>query len=533
MSQTYLRGFTADEPSTPDASGFVERPYQRNARIAVESALGDMDAVIVEMATGLGKTEIFTQLMSRWEKGRCLVIAPQITLVAQAAHKIAQRTGVHPGIEQAHNWSDESTWSRSPFVVASKDTLVRGRYKRIKDVGLVVVDEAHLSITKSWANLLDHFMAQGAKVLGVTATAKRHDRKSMANLYEGCVYQYGIVDGIRDGWLVNAQARCIRLQSLNLSEVGMSSTTMGRDFSQIDLSEQLEKYETIYEIAEIAARETRGLKTAIYCASVAEAQMVSERLSDSYGIKSAWICADTNRCSPEQRHNALKSFTKDPDGVTHLCNVGILTTGWDFPGLQCIIMARPTRSKMLYTQIFGRGTRPLEGTVDFAGSTSESRCDAIANSSKPFFKMIDLVDVTLAHKIMTSPDVMGGTWGVDVVARAKENLAEKGEVVEIDEALRAAQKQLQLEREQKEREERARIAARAEYRSQSVDPFGNSPEGEVKTKSKRGARFPFGRFCGELVRDTPTWYLRGCMEGKPRIRAAWLWKSISKELESR
>ena len=308
---------------------------------------------------------------------------------------------------------------------------------------------------------------------------------------------------------------------------------MGRDFSQIDLSQQLEKYETIYEIAEVAARETRGLKTAIYCASVAEAQMVSERLSDSYGIKSAWICADTNRCSPEQRHNALKSFTKDPDGVTHLCNVGILTTGWDFPGLQCIIMARPTRSKMLYTQIFGRGTRPLEGTVDFAGSTSDSRCDAIANSSKPFFKMIDLVDVTLAHKIMTSPDVMGGTWGVDVVARAKENLAEKGEAVEIDDALKAAQKQLQLEQEQKAREERARIAARAEYRSQSVDPFGNTPEGEVKTKSKRGARFPFGRFCGELVRDTPTWYLRGCMEGKPRIRAAWLWKSISTELESR
>ena len=99
---------------------------------------------------------------------------------------------------------------------------------------------------------------------------------------------------------------------------------------------------------------------------------------------------------------------------------------------------------MLYTQIFGRGTRPLEGTVDFAGSTADTRCDAIANGSKPFFKMIDLVDVTLAHKIMTSPDVMGGTWGVDVVARAKESLAEKDEVVEIDEALRAAQKQLQL-----------------------------------------------------------------------------------------
>jgi len=134
---------------------------------------------------------------------------------------------------------------------------------------------------------------------------------------------------------------------------------------------------------------------------------------------------------------------------------------------------------------------------------------------------------------MTSPDVMGGTWGVDVIERAKENLAEKEEVVEIDEALKAAQKQLQLEQEQRAREERARVAAQAQYRSRSVDPFGDTPEGEVKTQSRRGARFPFGRFRGELVRDTPTWYLRGCMDGKPRIRAAWLWKSISTELGNR
>jgi hypothetical protein len=147
--------------------------------------------------------------------------------------------------------------------------------------------------------------------------------------------------------------------------------------------------------------------------------------------------------------------------------------------------------------------------------------------------MIDLVDVTLAHKIMTSPDVMSGTWGIETVEKAKEALVESDEAVEIDEALRAAQKQLQLEQEQKAREERARVAAEALYKSRSVDPFGDTPEGDVKTKNKRGARFPFGRFRGELVRDTPTWYLRGCMDGKPQVTATWLWKSISRELESR
>ena len=107
------------------ASGFVERPYQQDARIAVQSAFETVDSTIIEMATGLGKTEIFTQLMSQWEHGRCLVIAPQITLVSQAAKKIQKRTGILPGIEQAHNWSDETPWGRSKFVVASKDTLSR------------------------------------------------------------------------------------------------------------------------------------------------------------------------------------------------------------------------------------------------------------------------------------------------------------------------------------------------------------------------------------------------------------------------
>ena len=61
-------------------NSFQERPYQVEAREAIEKAFEEQDAIIVEMATGLGKTEIFTQLIKQWEIGRCLVIAPQITL---------------------------------------------------------------------------------------------------------------------------------------------------------------------------------------------------------------------------------------------------------------------------------------------------------------------------------------------------------------------------------------------------------------------------------------------------------------------
>ena len=109
---------------------FVERPYQADAREAVENNFADHQALLIELATGLGKTEIFTQIMKGWEDGRCLVIAPYITLISQAAKKIYIRTGIEPAIEQAENWSTETPWGRSDFIVASKDTLISGMPKR-------------------------------------------------------------------------------------------------------------------------------------------------------------------------------------------------------------------------------------------------------------------------------------------------------------------------------------------------------------------------------------------------------------------
>ena len=519
----------------PPKAVFKERPYQQEAREAVQEAFKTMDSCIIELATGLGKTEIFTQIMDQWTDGRCLVIAPQITLVAQAASKVELRTGERPGIEQASLWSDETPWGRSKFVVASKDTLVRGRYERIRDVGLVVVDECHLSITESWAKLLMHFMEDGAKVIGVTATAKRHDKRSMRNVYQGCAYQYGIVDAIKDGWLVSAETKCIRIESLDLSMVGSTNTTMGRDFIQKELNHQLEDLETVYEISSVVARETRDKKTAIYCASVEEARLVAERLKDSYGINASWICSDTSRCPAEQRRSALESFAKDPKGISHLCNVGILTTGWDFPALEAIVMARPTKSKPLYTQIFGRGTRPLAGIVDFEGSTPESRRAAIAASAKPKFLMIDLVDATMAHKIVTSPDVMAGEWGMEVTERVKEKLLENEAAAELDEVMLDAVRELSDEKERKEREKRKRIAAEALYSYQDVDPFyGRVGAIKKRPKKEAGARFPFGRFRGILVKNVDTWYLKSAIyNNKPRLTVGWLRGAVLKELKRR
>ena len=472
---------------------FHLRPYQSDCLESIRFGHQEHNAICVELATGLGKTVIFTRYAAMHreyapERNRVMVIAPQITLVSQAAAKLQKETGEWPEIEQGDNWSNEGQY-RGDFVVASKQSLASNdRYKRFQDIGLVIIDECHYAATESYAQILKHFTDGGAQVLGVSATLRRHDNRAMGQLFEECVFQYGISDAISEGWLVPIKATVKQLDKLDLSKVETGITQFGKDFNQKQLSEKLENPEVIYEIAEATAEETRGQKTVLFCASVEEARAVSDLLNDQHKIKSAWICAD-GRCPKQQRQEAMESFTKGD--VTHLANVGILTTGWDFPQLENIIMARPTRSKPLFTQMLGRVTRPLEGVVDFEGSTSITRQEAIRTSSKPVGRVIDLVDNSLSHKIVTAGDVLGGRWSLlsdeQIICRfcreefssrvllsvhvSEEHAEEAMEAQAKDaEEIRAENKAL----EKALREQRARVKAEAKFRDQQVNVFGGA-----------------------------------------------------------
>lgn len=522
----------------PAQMTFSLRHYQSDCIRAIFEAWLRCDSVLVELATGLGKTEIFTEIARTWEQGRVLVVCPLIQLIGQASKKITKRTGVTPGIEQADQFANNHEWCYDSFIVASKQTLCKQskrtgkrRFEKFENIGLVIVDEAHLSITDEYLALLDFFRQQGAKVLGVTATAKRHDKRAMGIFYKECPYQYGIANAVDDGWLVPAVTDCVQLKTLDLSDVKTVTTTHGKDFNEKELNSKLEAAETVYEIAEVTARESGRMKTAVYCSSVMEAQLVAERLADNYGLKADWICADQRKCTDQRRQEVMASFQGDPNGIQILCNVGILTIGWDFPGLEHIVMARPTKSLPLYTQIFGRGTRPLEGVVDFDGSTPELRKAAIAASLKPHFRVTDLVDASMEHKIVTSVDVLGGKYSIEVVERVKK--AAQNGAVQIDQALLEEQRRLEQEREEEERRKRALIQAKADYAKVRVDPFDSHSrmKGGV-AKKERGARFLFGQYKGRLVSDVPTGYLKYALEKFDKL-PAWLSGAISDELHMR
>ncbi|MGL4513847.1 MAG: DEAD/DEAH box helicase [Lacipirellulaceae bacterium] len=504
------------------------RDYQIETIDRTLAAWDEHDSVMVVLPTGCGKTEVFCEIARRWDLGRTLIVAPQIELVDQAARKIHQRTGTRPGVEQGGRRSNESNlFYRSPYVCASKQTLCgpSKRYSRLGEVGLVIVDECHLAATKAYAEMLEHFRSRGAKVLGVTATPKRHDQVAMGTLFECCPYEMYVADAVRLGWLVGPRASCAQIKSLDLSQVASNRD----DFKESELARAMEEEKVIFEVAEITASESvedgRVLKTVVYCASVKEAQAVASRLMDAHGLVAEFVCADRELCSDRRRAEVLDQFAR-PDGVVQVvCNVGILTTGWDFPGLEHVVMARPTKSLALYTQILGRGTRPLPGVVDFAGSTPESRRERIAASAKPTFKVTDLADNSLEHKLVGVIDVLGGR--MELPESGKPSEAQRAELAARQAALEAMRQGTAFNveallsesraaelkaTEERERRRRAAIASRAEYKRVDVDVLSPDQAGVARKRSSINYPLPFGKYKGRAIADVPTAYLQWASE---------------------
>lgn len=539
---------------------FTLRDYQTESVAAVQQELDTTGSTLLVLATGLGKTIVFAELANHYWNNlglRTMVVAPKNVLVDQAAEKIYKRTGCRPAIERAQERSNESEWGQSPFVVASAQTLTMAnkrtgikRFRKFTNIGLLVIDEAHERLTPPTIEMVDHFKQRGGKVLAVTATPKRLDGVGMKNIVESVAYTMGILDGINQGWLVCPKPNIIQIHSLDLKAVRTHGSK--GDFVEAELQKVMEEERVTYEIAEVVARESEGLKTAVFCASVAQAKKVAELLADNYGLRTGWICSDKQLCSDDQRTDVMHSFTEVADGIQIVCNVGILTTGWDFAGLQHIVMARPTKSSALYEQVMGRGTRPLPGVVDFDDSTAELRLAAISASEKPHFKMTDLVDNSIRHKLISSLDVLGGHAPKEVVEKAKDLAADESLGRTFAELMAQAQAQVEAEEREKrrleeeakrraqdrERERLARYKGQAEYSTHTVDPFDPMQRGAGKRLGDRSkVTMPWGKHKGKNLSDIGDRTLEFYVEkdGQPDFwrLSPWLKAAIQHELSNR
>ena len=451
------------------------RPYQIEAIDSTLEAWRHDQALLGVAATGLGKTVLFASILAR-HPGRTIVVAHREELIFQAAKTIRSVTGLDPDIEMAELKANEHGLHGKARVIIStiqtqKAGANGGRMTRFdpSEFGLLVVDEAHHAVASSYRKVIEHYRAnKNLRVLGVTATPDRADETALGRVFDSVAFEYDIRFGISDGWLVPVYQNMVHVDGLDLSAV---RTTAG-DLNGADLARVMEYERNLLEIASPTIELTDGRKTLIFAASLAHAERLCEILNRYKSGCARWVHGKTPK---EDRRQLLQDYAKRQ--FQFLVNVGVATEGFDDPSIEVVVMARPTKSRALYAQMIGRGTRPLPGVVDdpdMFGSALMRR-DAIAASAKTQIEVIDFVGNSGRHKLVSSADILGGNYADEVIERARESVqSSPGTSTDMLQALSAAEKELQEEREAVKRAEaakRARLIASAKYRTTAIDPF--------------------------------------------------------------
>lgn len=459
------------------------RPYQWEAVFSTEEMLRYSYSALIVMATGTGKTPTLATIAGRWQNGRVLFLAHRDELIQQAVRQIHKWTGTWPAIEQSSQFSDESSdWGRCQIVVASVQSLHERRLTpdRFNGIGLVIGDEGHHAAenSKTWGRIFSSLQGKNPNTRFILATATPDRADGAKLLADKFSYKLPMCDALHEGWLVPIKNRIIVVRSLDLSVVGKS----GADLNKEQLSEQLEAERPSYEIA-ASTIQIAGTKQVLgFTASVRQAELLSNICNSLRANSSAWVCGDANLFPKTTRRLIIERYQNKE--IQFLWNCGIFTEGTDLPGVELLCMARPTSSTALYQQMLGRALRPLDGTVDDpALTTPELRQAAIAASAKPCAEVIDYVDNSRRHDLVSvcSPGVLGGRFSEAEIEEARKEIEERTargeEEVDAERALAEARRRLEEEEERRRQQLREQVEVNVNYALIECDPFDQSEKG--------------------------------------------------------
>jgi len=402
------------------------RDYQR---VAVSQVLGAVQAgrrrMYLQMATGTGKTITAAGVIAKlWSVGlirRALFLVDRDALAVQTVKKFKTHLGDNFNIERATGGKEDK--HRDILITTIQHLAVRSKYLNYAPdhFNLVILDECHRSYFGDWYGVLDHFAKGGAILLGLTATPADKETVNTDRFftdpgqYRGPIYRYTIRQAETNPEVPEWErlAACIHHKfHTNVDLEGVHD--MGFDFEPEQLGRAVDVPERNKLIAEkyfevIGTREP--VKTMVFAASIAHAKNLRYALIEEYNRQNKlppndasaekFIVAVHNEMpgarelieefqkvtDSAERKAIIEQAHKDPNMKPRpivLVGVGMLDTGIDAPDVEVLLMARPTKSKVLYVQMKGRGTRKCRET------------------GKEFYKLVDFVDITRLEPAITN-----------------------------------------------------------------------------------------------------------------------------------
>lgn len=339
------------------------RDYQSNVILNVnaEIAVGNRRVLLVA-PTGSGKTVIAGKLISDSVAAgeRVLFLAHRRELIKQASNKL-HAIGIDHGIVQAGFQSRQSS-----VQVGSVQTIharaIRSSRMAIPDAELVVIDEAHHVRARTYQQIIENY--PDAVIVGLTATPARGDGRGLGDDFNVIVECPQIPELIDGGHLVGTRVYAPTIPDLKGVHIRHG------DYVESELAERMDKQQLVGDIVSHWLKLARDRKTVVFATSVAH----SVNLRDEFRRASIMAEHLDGTTPMEDRDAILSRFVKGQIEV--ICNCMVLTEGWDCPGVACCVLARPTKSMLLYRQMIGRILRPASGKtnaliLDHAGAIFE------------------------------------------------------------------------------------------------------------------------------------------------------------------
>ena len=322
-------------------------------------ALANNDNTLGVAPTGAGKTIMLSAVIGEMHKQnprlRACVLAHRDELTAQNEEKFRW---VNPAISTSIVDSYGKSWEGN-VAFAMIQTLSReNNLKEMPPVDLLVIDEAHHVTAPSYKNVLDHARKVNPelKILGVTATPERGDKSSLGEIFSNCCDQIKIGELILSGNLVRPVTFAIDMGNATEKLKALKTRSKG-DYSDDEVASILDSEPLNTEVIRHWREKAGDRKTVLFCSNIAHARNVMNSFNAS-SIPAALITGEMNK---EQRGIVFENMTKGMIQV--IVNVAVLTEGWDYPPISCVVLLRQSSYKSTMVQMIGRGLRTIDPSI--------------------------------------------------------------------------------------------------------------------------------------------------------------------------